>query len=114
MKKFIIRNTTRTVWSQETKQTDLELDNGTKVSVRQMEDDNGVATFFFIDGESKNWLDLNSTNADELLLNREDLYNLIKSVGFYTFESNFDGDTGFSKKDEEIATKQFIDDVGII
>lgn len=29
MKKFIIRNTTRTrtVWSQETKQTDLELDN---------------------------------------------------------------------------------------
>ena len=44
MKKFVIRNTTRTVWSQETKQTDLELDNGTKVSVRQMEDDNGVTT----------------------------------------------------------------------
>ena len=47
MKNFVIRNTTRTVWSQETKQTDLELDNGTKVSVRQMEDDNGVTTFFF-------------------------------------------------------------------
>ena len=40
MKKFVIGNTTRTVWSQETKQTDLELDNGIKVSVRQMEDDN--------------------------------------------------------------------------
>ena len=46
MKKFVIGNTTRTVWSQETKQTDLELDNGIKVSVRQMEDDNGVTTFF--------------------------------------------------------------------
>jgi len=114
MKNFVIRNTTRTVWSQETKQTDLELDNGTKVSVRQMEDDNGVTTFFFIDGESKNWLDLNSTDADELLFNRNDLYNLIKSVGFYTFESNFDGGTGFSKKNEEIGTKKFIENVGII
>lgn len=114
MKNFVIRNTTRTVWSQETKQTDLELDNGTKVSVRQMEDDNGVTTFFFIDGESKNWLDLNSTDADELLFNRNDLYNLIKSVGFYTFESNFEGGTGFSKKDEEICTKKFIENVGII
>ena len=47
MKKIIIRNTTRTVWSQETKQTDFELDNGIKVSVRQMEDDNQVQTFFF-------------------------------------------------------------------
>jgi len=114
MKNFVIRNTTRTVWSQETKQTDLELDNGTKVSVRQMEDDNGVTTFFFIDGESKNWLDLNSTDADELLFNRNDLYNLIKSVGFYTFESNFDGGTGFSKKNEEIGAKKFIENVGII
>ena len=52
MKKIIIRNTTRTVWSQETKQTDFELDNGIKVSVRQMEDDNQVQTFFFIDGKS--------------------------------------------------------------
>ena len=47
MKKIIIRNTTRTVWSQITKQTDFELDNGIKVSVRQMEDDNQVQTFFF-------------------------------------------------------------------
>ena len=46
MQRFIIKNTTRTVWSQQTKQTDLELDNGIKVSVRQMEDDNGVTTFF--------------------------------------------------------------------
>ena len=114
MKNFVIRNTTRTVWSQETKQTDLELDNGIKVSVRQMEDDNGVTTFFFIDGESINWLDLNSTDADELLFNRNDLYNLIKSVGFYTFESNFDGGTGFSKKNEEIGAKKFIENVGII
>ena len=70
--------------------------------------------FFFIDGESKNWLDLNSTDADELLFNRNDLYNLIKSVGFYTFESNFDGGTGFSKKNEEIGAKKFIENVGII
>ena len=40
MQRFIIKNTTRIVWSQQTKQTDLELDNGIKVSVRQMEDDN--------------------------------------------------------------------------
>ena len=79
-----------------------------------MEDDNGVTTFFFIEGESKNWLDLNSTNADELLQNRDDLYNLIKSVGFYTFESNLDGGTGFIKKDEEIGIEKFIDDVEII
>lgn len=46
MQRFIIKNTTRIVWSQQTKQTDLELDNGIKVSVRQMEDDNGVTTFF--------------------------------------------------------------------
>ena len=34
MKKYVIRNTTRIVSSKETKQTDLELDNGTKVSIR--------------------------------------------------------------------------------
>lgn len=107
MQRFIIKNTTRTVWSQQTKQTDLELDNGIKVSVRQMEDDNEVTTFFFIDGETKNWIDLNSSKADELLLNRNDLYNLIYSIGVYTFE-------GFNKKDEEISIKKFIDDVGVI
>jgi len=35
MRKIKIRNTTRTVWSQITKQTDFELNNGIKVSVRQ-------------------------------------------------------------------------------
>jgi|TARA_B110000908_G_C10247041_1_gene449483 hypothetical protein len=109
MKKFKITNTTRTIWSQETKQTDLEIDDGTKVSIRQTEDDNGVTTFFFIDGESENWLDLNSVKADELLLYRDDLYNLIKSVGCSTFDLN-----GFDKIDEEVIIDKFIDDLGII
>jgi len=115
MKKFKVNKTTRTVWIQETKQTDIELDNGIIVSIRQMEDDNGVSTFFFIEGESKNWMDLNSSTADELLLNRVDLYNLIKSIGFYTFEACLDGKgTGFTKENEEIIIHQFIEDIGVV
>jgi len=98
MKKIIIRNTTRTVWSQITKQTDFELDNGIKVSVRQMEDDNQVQTFFFIDGKSKNWVNL--CDLDD----SDELHSIIKSVGLSTFNG------GFNNEDEEIDVKTFIED----
>jgi len=37
---------TWTVWSQETKQLNVELEDGRILGVRQMEDDNGAESFF--------------------------------------------------------------------
>ena len=54
--------------------------------------------FFFIDGKSKNWVNL--CDLDD----SDELHNIIKSVGLSTFNG------GFNKEDEEIDVKTFIED----
>lgn len=39
----------RTVWLQETKQVTIQLEDGTEVMIRQMEDDNGTETYCWIE-----------------------------------------------------------------
>jgi len=95
MNKIIITEPTRTVWSQETKQTDFKLDDEKILRVRRMEDNNQCQTFFFIEGESQNWTDLDDLDQSDVL------YDLIDNIGNFTFE-------GFDKKDEEIDIKEFI------
>ena len=63
-----------------------------------MEVDHQVQTFFFIDGKSKNWVNL--CDLDD----SDELHSIIKSLGLSTFND------GFNKKDEEIDVKTFIED----
>jgi hypothetical protein len=79
MKKIIISEPKRTVWLQETKQIDLKLEDGRTVNIRRMEDDNEVQTFFFIDGESKNWTDLYDLDSKNELFNLIDLVSIAMS-----------------------------------
>ena len=79
MKKIIISEPKRTVWLQETKQIDLKLEDGRTVNIRRMEDDNEVQTFFFIDGESKNWTDLYDLDSKNVLFNLIDLVSIAMS-----------------------------------
>ena len=44
--KLKVLDGTWTVWSQETKQLNVELEDGRILGVRQMEDDNGAESFF--------------------------------------------------------------------
>tara|TARA_B110000438_G_C15425995_1_gene484062 strand:- start:8 stop:289 length:282 start_codon:yes stop_codon:yes gene_type:complete len=50
--KIKVIKATHTVWLQETKQVDIELD-GKSVAVRQMEDDNGAETYVFSEQQNR-------------------------------------------------------------
>ena len=81
--KIKVINAAWTVWSQETRQTDVELNDGRILMVRQMEDDNGTETFYFIEGETKNW-----TNSYEC--KDEDLKSIINKIAWNIFQNAFD------------------------
>mgnify|MGYP001166578599 CR=1 FL=1 len=81
--KIKVINSTKTVWSQETRQTDVKLDDGRILKVRQMEDDNGTESYFYIEGETKNWT--NSYECED-----DKLKSIIDKIAWNIFQNVFD------------------------
>ena len=61
-----VKEASWTVYLKETKQTNVELDDGRIIKVRQMDDGNGTESYYFIDGESNNWAQTHECNDKEL------------------------------------------------
>ena len=55
MAKFKVTQETRTVWLQETKQANFELEDGRVLGIRVMEDDNGSETHYCLKDKGKGW-----------------------------------------------------------
>jgi len=65
MKVKVIENSW-TVYLKETRQTNVELDDGRIIKVRQMDDGNGTENYYFIDGESNEWSETHKCDNKEL------------------------------------------------
>ena len=81
MAKVKVTETTWTVWSQETKQTNVELEDGRKLEVRQMEDDNGVETYYRLLGEG-DWI--SSTHYNHQFEDKE-LEKIVNTIAYNSF-----------------------------
>jgi len=85
MAKVKVTETTWTVWYQETKQTNVELEDGRKLEVRQMEDDNGVETYYRLLGEG-DWI--SSTHYNHQFEDKE-LEKIVNTIAYNSFQDVF-------------------------
>ena len=102
MAKFKVTQETTTVWLEETKQANFELEDGRVLGIRVMENDNGGETYYCLKEKFKeifkrdNWI-----NSFDMNWESEDLKAQAEKLSYYVFE-------GY-KKDEVVETDDLED-----
>jgi len=103
MAKFKVTLGTRTVWLQETKQANFELEDGRVLGIRVMEDDNGSETHYCLKDKGEeifkrdNWI-----NSYDMNWESEELKAQVDKLSFYIFGEGY-------VKDEVVETDDLED-----
>lgn len=83
-----------TVWTQQTKQVTIQLEDGTEVIIRQMEDDNGTETYFWME-ELGDWIEPYDYDGERGKEFSQTIQNIANGIfmNYWDDEQEFNWDT---------------------